>query len=64
MLEKRDLLEQQIPHLGTIAVRDDNPIVFGKSCNLSHWYLQILELFFDGTDLPFLDEGVSAQSDQ
>ena len=58
------LLKQQVAHLGTVAVGDNDSVVLGEQCDLSHRDFQVVELLVHGAGLPFLDQGISTQGDQ
>ncbi|MGA7876511.1 MAG: hypothetical protein WCA08_12685, partial [Desulfoferrobacter sp.] len=58
------LLEQQIAHLRSIAMRDDDSILIQQTGDLPNRQFQVLELLFNASRLAFPNKCVPAQGNE
>ncbi len=58
------LLEQEVSHLRTVTVGDDDPVAPGEAGDLADGNPQIFELLLRRAPLVFADQGIAAQGHQ
>jgi hypothetical protein len=58
------LLQQEVAHLGSISVRNNDSEVTGKRSDLVNGYPQVIDLLRNGPFLSLLDQGVATKGNE